>query len=311
MFTSSRYFVTKHNPLRNTRPIFRRGLATVVWGNETITTTCDLSKLSEHARCQFVDLYSKPEDLERLLAVFSTKFPPHSLIMSNVRELFWPFLTRVDTASILGMHEMQVLETAAARQIFNRIWPGREDLRVLDVGSGTGGAVLPLLPFVDRLVCTDSSFWCVQRARSKGLHILQIDDLSKSPECDGPFDLICLQNVLDRCSKPSSLLQQSISRLSSQGCVLVAMAMPYTPFVAVSPLTRAFGWSKGTGQTETLEIYGESWELQVNSLLENVLIPAGLKLQLLTRVPYLCQATQKDHCKFYHLDVAVLVVSKK
>lgn len=57
-----------------------------------------------------------------------------------------------------------------------------------------------------------------------------------------------------------------------------------------------------------IEVQGETWEEQVQHLVQEVFQPAGFQVRSFSRVPYLCEgdATQP----FYHLDDALFVLEK-
>eukprot|EP00638_Chattonella_subsalsa_P005727 CAMPEP_0117736222 /NCGR_PEP_ID=MMETSP0947-20121206/1797_1 /TAXON_ID=44440 /ORGANISM="Chattonella subsalsa, Strain CCMP2191" /LENGTH=211 /DNA_ID=CAMNT_0005551463 /DNA_START=140 /DNA_END=775 /DNA_ORIENTATION=+ len=209
---------------------------------------------------------------------------------------------------------MKCKSWSAVKKVFTSLFGDIEvkDLSLLDIGTGSGGAILPFKPFFKEIVCTDSSIFCVRQARRKGLNCIHSDNLSSSQECSKEFDMIALQNVLDRCSHPISLLNEAKQRLRKQprGLILVALAFPFNPFVAVSPLSFLRKEEETGKPSENLPISGDCWETQVNSAVE-VFEKQGMELKYLTRVPYLCQAVQGDPNDFYHLDNAILVLRAK
>lgn len=53
---------------------------------------------------------------------------------------------------------------------------------------------------------------------------------------DGPWDVISCLNVLDRCSRPTDLLRQMHKSLTPGGRVVIALVLPYQPYVEVGEM---------------------------------------------------------------------------
>ena len=97
------------------------------------------------------------------------------------------------------------------------------------------------------------------------------------------YDLISCLNVLDRCDAPLSMLRQITDSLRPGGVVLIALVLPYGPFVEK--------YSTQARPSEELPVDNSSWEAGVNTLWENVLRPLGYSPLAVSRVPYLCEGT--------------------
>ncbi len=107
------------------------------------------------------------------------------------------------------------------------------------------------------------------------------------------YDVICALNLLDRCSRPLTLLDQMKGALKPGGLVLVALAWPFRPYVEFS--------SNGDHQPEqVLDIRGQSLEDQATSMMDNVLKPLGFRVVSWSRLPYLCEGDLER--TFYHLN---------
>lgn len=104
------------------------------------------------------------------------------------------------------------------------------------------------------------------------------------------YDVICALNLLDRCSKPLTLLDQMKSALKPGGRILLALVWPFRPYVESNADHRP---------EEELLIQGQSYEEQVTSLIRSVLIPRGFKVLGWSKVPYLCEGDLEK--TFYHL----------
>ena len=120
-------------------------------------------------------------------------------------------------------------------------------------------------------------------------------------EQSNPYDVISCLNVLDRCDAPLSMLRQIHKKLINGGILILALVLPYDPFVER-------GFSK-VPPSESLPISSQSWEEGVAKLCTQVLRPMGFELLALARVPYLCEGDL--HVEYYSLDDAIIVVKKQ
>ncbi|CAE7202389.1 METTL9, partial [Symbiodinium sp. CCMP2592] len=155
------------------------------------------------------------------------------------RVLCW-CLSKTDVNALLGRGEMFVLSAAQALRLF----PERPGGVLLDVGAGTGSCTMELAQLFDHVLTTEVSRPMVARLRRRGLPVLEGSDLSglealaaeaKIPlEPGGTFDCIALMNVLDRCLRPRSLLQELRRRITPRGRLLIAVVLPFRPFVEPS-----------------------------------------------------------------------------
>jgi SAM-dependent methyltransferase len=118
---------------------------------------------------------------------------------------------------------------------------------------------------------------------------------------DARYDVIALLNVIDRASKPRSLLASVARALPPGGLLLLATPLPYDPFYYAGPATLA--------PEEKLRISAERWEDAALELWQNELSPLGLTPRALTRLPYL-SGGDVSHAA-YVLDDVTLVCEKR
>ena len=97
------------------------------------------------------------------------------------------------------------------------------------------------------------------------------------------------------------MLRQIHNRLSNGGILLLALVLPYSPFVER-------GFLK-VPPSEYLPISSRSWEEGMAKLWTEVLQPMGFELLALARVPYLCEGDL--HVEYYSLDDAIIVLRKQ
>jgi len=113
----------------------------------------------------------------------------------------------------------------------------------------------------------------VRKLRAAGWRCIDTPNLDESElNWNGEkFDVISIMNVLDRCSKPLSLLKSVKKYLTTEnglGIVLLALVIPYHPYV-----------ESGREQLEPEEYMNikknTNFEIGVISFIDKVLIPEG------------------------------------
>lgn len=148
--------------------------------------------------------------------------------------------------------------------------------------------------------------------------MLQIDDWF----IEKKYDFISALNLLDRCDKPLELLNQIKLSLKPDGRFLLALVLPFSPFVESGILIISFYYifrfvsivalfffcegSPDHVPKEELRIRGKSFEEQVWSIIEDIFIPAGFGVVSWSRVPYLCEGDLAQ--SYYWLDDVVFVL---
>lgn len=164
-----------------------------------------------------------------------------------------------------------------------------------------------LAPLFTSVVATEASIPMVWRLRFRGYSAVRTMSIERPffSADDGAFDVVSIMNVLDRCDDPLTLLSGA-ARLAAPrtGRVVVALVLPFNEFVEDGARRRApkiplpmDGARCGDGAT---------FEASLAAFITHVLPRAGLELESLTRVPYLCRG---DHRKpFYVLSDAVMVL---
>lgn len=146
------------------------------------------------------------------------------------------------------------------------------------------------------------------------------------------YDAIACLNLLDRCDTPISLLKQIKAALKPNGLLIVALVLPFKPFVEYNkdskPAEELFSLknnnlinaSKNETACDQDPVTRESLLLkksiytgrmlnkinfQIDFLCENVLEPLGFDLLKFTRLPYLCEGNMEQ--SFYYLHDYVFI----
>jgi 2-polyprenyl-3-methyl-5-hydroxy-6-metoxy-1,4-benzoquinol methylase len=259
--------------------------------------SCDTKKLRTDIRPRFIELSANLNTLDFLRAN-----PPHSSFQGWMRSVMGIFMSNTNANTFLGMYKMHVLDTSNLRTLLG-IPLGNTLNSLLDVGAGDGNVTLQLLPLFDRVLAVEASKWCIYRLKEKGIDCAQSSDLSAFSTSE--YDVVSCLNVLDRCSRPVSLLHE-IRRLMkpTTGRALLAVVLPFQPYVEAGVLARTKRPSEPIGLLPSM-----GWEESVNILISDVLEPAGLEVERLARVPYLCQGDQDT--PYYTLDDAFFVLRAK
>jgi SAM-dependent methyltransferase len=258
---------------------------------------CALERLPRRLAQRFVELDCDEETrafLERARAGRAGSL--RTLLHASLRRIMSDF----DINAVLDVYPMYLLGTAQWRTLLANPGDDRIGRSLLDVGAGSGDVTAALAPLFDVVLTIESSAGMAWRLRRRGFRCARIDVVEDAiPEA--PFDAIACLNVLDRCARPRSLLERLRDALAPRGRLLLALALPYSPFVYDGPTTH--------DPIERLPCDEPEWESAVSSLCDRVLDPLGLEVQALTRVPYLSGGDSRR--AVYEHDDVVVVCTKR
>jgi SAM-dependent methyltransferase len=254
---------------------------------------CDRARLPAALADAFVTL--APDDATR---AFLAR-PPHGRLATIVRRAVGTLLSDYDANALLDFYAMHLLSTAQWRALLGPHARGR----LLDVGAGSGDVTATLAPLFDAVTTTEVSRGMARRLRARGYacHTLDLAESPLSPEAGTQFDVVALLHVLDRAPRPLTLLERACALVATGGRLLVAVPLPISAHVHVAG---------GTVDAEELLPTDDvtDWESAVAALVARVLAPLELRVERLTRVPYLSRgdADTRSHV----LDDAVLVLRR-
>ena len=165
---------------------------------------------------------------------------------------------------------------------------------MLDLGAGDGRPTQSMSGFYQNVLATEMSGPMRKNLAAKGFKVVEIDTWTKPEE----YDLISALNLFDRCDKPISIVQDIHSSLKQNGLFVVALVLPFKPYVESVPSHKP---------SEIMHISGEVFENQLETAVA-LFEKFGFSLQSWSRVPYLCEG---DLAKpLYHLNNALLVFKK-
>ncbi|XP_059887869.1 protein-L-histidine N-pros-methyltransferase isoform X1 [Delphinus delphis] len=257
---------------------------------------CNREKLCESLQAVFVQSY-----LDQGTQIFLNNSIEKSgwlfiqLYHSFVSSVFSLFMSRTSINGLLGRGSMFVFSPDQFQRLL-KINPDWKTHRLLDLGAGDGEVTKIMSPHFEEIYATELSETMIWQLQKKKYRVLGINEWQNT---GFQYDVISCLNLLDRCDQPLTLLKDIRSVLEpTRGRVILALVLPFHPYVE----NVGGKWDK---PSEILEIKGQNWEEQVNSLPE-VFRKAGFVIEAFTRLPYLCEGDMYND--YYVLDDAVFVL---
>ncbi|XP_032098822.1 methyltransferase-like protein 9 isoform X2 [Sapajus apella] len=239
---------------------------------------CNREKLCESLQAVFVQSY-----LDQGTQIFLNNSIEKSgwlfiqLYHSFVSSVFSLFMSRTSINGLLGRGSMFVFSPDQFQRLL-KINPDWKTHRLLDLGAGDGEVTKIMSPHFEEIYATELSETMIWQLQKKKYRVLGINEWQNT---GFQYDVISCLNLLDRCDQPLTLLKDIRSVLEpTRGRVILALVLPFHPYVE-----NGGKWEK---PSEILEIKGQNWEEQVNSLPE-VFRKAGFVIEAFTRLPYLCE----------------------
>ncbi|SCU71877.1 DREV methyltransferase, putative [Trypanosoma equiperdum] len=179
---------------------------------------------------------------------------------------------------------------------------------LLDVGAGDGGVTSRLQPLFKRVTATEFSIPMRWRLWRRGYEVLPYQDPFTNK--DGSrryYDVISCLNVLDRADRPLDLLASMRDSLGPEGILLLAVVLPWCPFVEDGSIKRRPSQMMPMDGGECCK--GATFEQSLQCLMDNVLVPFGFQLERWCKLPYLCEGNMIAEYAVLH--DAVMVLTRK
>ncbi|XP_023329764.1 methyltransferase-like protein 9 isoform X2 [Eurytemora carolleeae] len=212
-------------------------------------------------------------------------------LYQNFAKIFMSiFYTQTDINGILGRGSMFVL----SREQYLTLTDGLEGEKMIDLGAGDGAPTMSMFHSFTSVYATEASAPMRKILKSNGIQVLEVEHWAEQ----GPFDLISCLNLLDRADNPETILQAIKASLKPQGLLLIALVLPFRPYVELNVKEK-------NKPSQLLDIHGDTTEQQIVSAVE-VLRRAGFDLVRWSRVPYLCEGDLNQ--PIYHLTDFILVL---
>jgi len=199
----------------------------------------------------------------------------HGRLLTWLHHTLRGFLSDFDINGYLGTYPLFVLSSQQWQALLPTDFePGH----LLDVGAGRGDVTAEIGLLFSDVTVVETSRGMARRLRRQGYRVLEMDLGTASLE-DETFDAVCLLNVLDRCDRPLSLLGHARQLLRPGGLLIVALVLPYRPFVYEGRMSRA--------PHERLPISATTFEAAARDFVNLALLPLGLRVHAISRTPYL------------------------
>lgn len=257
---------------------------------------CSTDLLGDTVRPLFIQSHLDPDTQVFLKhSVDKSGWMFTQLYHSFMSTVLSPLVSRTSINGLLGRGSMFVFSPDQFRRLL-RISPEWRADRLLDLGAGDGGVTEVMGAHFREVYATEVSppmKWHLQRRNYK---VLAVDEWERT---GFQYDLISCLNLLDRCDNPLDVLRgMQRSLVPGTGRVILAAVLPFQPYVEMGGR-----WQR---PQERLRVKGKTWEEQVTSMTNDVFHEAGLEVEAVTRLPYLCEGDMyKD---YYVLDDAVFVL---
>jgi SAM-dependent methyltransferase len=246
----------------------------------------DRSKLPADLAACVIDL---PDDPVR--DAFVRDVRPHGAGLVTVQRALRRFASDFDVNAWLGTYRVCLV----GRSSFDALLGGAPRRSLLDVGAGSGAVTGELASLFARVVVTETSRAAAkQLARSYETHA--IDLATEALPSVERFSVVSLLHVLDRASRPRSLLEAAVRRLDDGGRLLVACPLPIRAHVDRGGAT--------SDPDEWIAADG-TFEEALVALVRTVIEPAGLAVGRVARTTYLSQGDPS--ARLHVLDDALLV----
>eukprot|EP00045_Choanoeca_perplexa_P015052 m.181906 g.181906 ORF g.181906 m.181906 type:complete len:227 (-) comp16876_c0_seq4:4391-5071(-) len=183
-------------------------------------------ELSERRQPMYVDSETKTF-LDSCQKRFESFLPTASDVVSL--SLLRPFLSTTSVNGLVGRGRMYILSSVQFRKLLTSKQPLPASATLLDIGAGDGGVTQRLQDMFQQVEVTETN--TIMRWRLWWNGFRTIHDESSWLNGDHRYTVISCLNVLDRCKNPLQLLQQMYSKLESNGLLLLALVLPYSPFI--------------------------------------------------------------------------------
>ncbi len=255
--------------------------------------TLDTTRLPLELARAFVELDADDSTREWIDAALARPRPRARMAL---RSLAMTVVSIYDANAWANVCQDRLLSTAQWRRLL-----GRGGKRLLDVGAGDGTVTRELAPLFGEIVTTELSRPMARRLRASGFTCHQ-RDLAFEPLDDAAgFDVVALQNVIDRTTHPLRLLDRCRQLLAKDGRLIVAVPVPIQPVAFIGPARSA--------PSELLPMAAPDFESAVAALHAQVFAPRGLRVAALTRAPYLCNGDPR--ASVHALDDAIFVLTQE
>lgn len=193
---------------------------------------------------------------------------------------------------LFGMYEMHLLNRDHWIKLV-----GEHKQSLLDIGAGQGFITENAKGLFDSIYVNEFYTTMVRRLKNKGFKIIEGNLEEDVSHVNDRFDVVSILNVIDVCNKPISLIRNSIKLLKQDGLLIIADPLPFRKYLVYG----------GKLASEKLPFVTKGgWEESLVKFYEEVLVPLGLEVVTITRLPYLSHSDSREGGYVYYDDMVVV-----
>uniref|UniRef100_A0A1Y1KNU0 Methyltransferase-like protein 9 n=1 Tax=Photinus pyralis TaxID=7054 RepID=A0A1Y1KNU0_PHOPY len=196
---------------------------------------CDLRQLPQDIAESFVQMHPDSDTLSFLQKAEDKSDWILTQIWHSLAKAFlgW-FMTQTSINGWLRRGSMFVLSLSQFLKLMNRneAWRG---VSLLDLGAGDGEVTACIAPLFNNVFVTEVSQTMQMLLQKRGYELLEIDKWHSARK----YEVISCLNVLDRCDRPLLLLHQIKEALEYGGRALIAVVLPFSPYVETGTITHS------------------------------------------------------------------------
>lgn len=260
----------------------------------------DITKMKPEISTKFVQLEEDEETTAFIKHSFEQSDWVFTQLYYNVAKSFLSFFyCQTDINGMLNRGSMFVFSKDQLLKLSSSLTPPpfTETLlpSLLDLGAGDGRPTTSMSGFFLKTFVTEVSSPMRKLCSERGFTVLELDNWAVEP---GAYDVISALNLFDRCDKPLSIIKDIHSSLKDEGLLIVALVLPFQPYVESVPSHRP---------SEMMSITGNTFADQVTSTVDQF-ERIGFKLERWSRVPYLCEGDLSK--PIYHLNNGLFLFTK-
>ena len=260
----------------------------------------DVSKSDSNLQLKYVEMFEDHETKEFIKSaivqaddwLIQTRYNIAKSVMTQFR------FTKTDINGYLQRGIMFVISSEQFKLLLSHANIHLEEKnlksKMIDLGAGDGNVTIKFSDYFKHIYATETSKPMRKLLKAKNIKVLPIEKWGSKHK----YDFISCLNLLDRCENPQDIIKEMKKSLKPNGMILIALVLPFKPFVEVRN-------SRQPNQLLSLE--GSTFIEQAQSFVK-LMTSLGFKLESWTRLPYLCEGDLVH--SVYYLDDAVFLFKK-
>lgn len=247
------------------------------------------------------------EFIESLLYIYHKWYGIYSGLQSSIRTVFSLYLHHTDVLATLDCGKMFILSSTQIDKLLkssynDNITKSTTWGDLLDIGTGDGKNLQRWKKLFNTISCTEVNKKMIKKLQIfKDTNIYETDNLKIITD---KFDIITLCNVIDRCNKPQTLLNDITNYLKNKDSRIIITA----PLPLRQSVETINGWKEPDESLQLSDNYfNRDWEYLLCELITMLQTKFPYKVCCVSRVPYISQGDFVN--PYYTQDAAVLVLA--